>query len=93
MPGLIDQMIEKDLIPSVPFDVIVDSSKVHAIKPEADMYQKATELSGVEPDQILLIDDSRANLMAAERAGWRVMWFDDYRPTESVEKARNTLAF
>jgi FMN phosphatase YigB (HAD superfamily) len=39
----------------------------------------------------LLVDDSRANLMAAERMGWHVLWFDDYEPQESVPRIKEAL--
>jgi len=48
-------------------------------------------LAAVEPHEILLVDDDRPNLMAAERLGWQVLWFDDYRPTDSVERIRDAL--
>lgn len=93
MPGFIKAMIARKLLPALPYDAVVDSSEVGAIKPEADMYAIATTQAGVSPSEILLVDDSRANLMAAERAGWQVLWFDDYRPDESVERIRQALEF
>ncbi len=91
MPGFVDEMLIKKLIPDVPYDTIVDSSKVRAIKPEPEIFQIASERTGCKPEEILLIDDSRANLMAAGHFGWRVLWFDDYRPKEAVERVRTTL--
>lgn len=91
MPGLIDEMFERHILPDVTFDAIIDSSKVHAIKPEPEIYQIAQDWAGCKPAEILLIDDSRTNLMAAERQGWRVLWFDDYRPDESVLRIREAL--
>lgn len=91
MPGFIDVMLRKHLIPNVDYAAIVDSSKVGAIKPEQKMYEIAAERAQCPATQILLIDDSRTNLMAAERLGWHVLWFDDYRPSESVEHIRTTL--
>ena len=29
--------------------------------------------------------------MAAEQLGWKVMWFDDMRPSESVSRIRSVL--
>jgi hypothetical protein len=29
--------------------------------------------------------------MAAERFGWHVLWFDDYRPEESAERIKQVL--
>lgn len=91
MPGFIDTMLQRGIIPKLPYKAIVDSSKVRAIKPETEIYERAQQLAGFEPKEILLIDDSRPNLMAAERAGWHVLWFDDYRPEESVARIRTAL--
>ena len=91
MPGFIDSMIKAGLLPNIRYDAIVDSSQVGAIKPEADIYKIAQGEAGVPPQEILFVDDSRTNLMAADRQGWRVLWFDDYRPAESAEKIRNIL--
>lgn len=93
MPGVIPEMIKRKILPDIPYDSIVESSTVKAIKPEPAIYEVASKQAGVEPSSILLIDDSRANLIAAERLGWRVLWFDDYRPKESVERIRQALQF
>lgn len=93
MPGMIPMMLEKHLLPDVSYTAIVDSSEVNAIKPEAKIYEIGQEMAGVDPSEILLIDDTRANLMAAERMGWRVMWFDDYKPADSAKRVREVLAF
>lgn len=91
MPGLIDEMFRTGMLPKLHYDQIIDSSAVHAYKPAEEIYHIAQERAGVAPEEILFIDDSRANLMAAERLGWRVLWFDDYRPKESVERIRQAL--
>lgn len=93
MPGFIDAMIERGLLPSLPYATIIDSSAVGAIKPEPRIYEIAAERSGVGSEDILLVDDSRANLMSAEKMGWHVLWFDDFRPSESVERIKSTLDF
>jgi FMN phosphatase YigB (HAD superfamily)/DNA-binding XRE family transcriptional regulator len=91
MPGQIPVMIEQGLLPQLDYSAIVDSSEVHAIKPEPLIYEIATEMAQAPTGEILLIDDSRANVMAAEHAGWKVVWFDDYRPDESAERVRDIL--
>lgn len=91
MPGLIDEMFERKLLPTVEYKAIIDSSKVGAIKPEEQIFAIAQDWAGCEPQEILLIDDSRANLMAAEKMGWHVLWFDDYRPEESSQHVRDAL--
>lgn len=91
MPGLIDALLQKGALPKIEYDAIVDSSKVGAIKPDAHIFEIAAEAAGVPPEDILLVDDSRANLMAAEGMGWHTLWFDDFRPTESVDKIKELL--
>lgn len=93
MPGFIEAMRGRGLVPDLAYDAIIDSSVVQAIKPEPRIFELACEQTKVDPSSILLIDDSRANLMAAERLGWRVLWFDDFRPKESVERIKQALEF
>lgn len=91
MPGFVKAMQRQGLLPNVPYDVIVDSSEVGAIKPESKIYEIATQKTGCQPSEILLVDDARTNLMAAEKQGWHVLWFDDYRPDESIRRIRGSL--
>ncbi|HEY5805835.1 MAG TPA: HAD-IA family hydrolase [Candidatus Saccharimonadales bacterium] len=91
MPGFIDIMIRKGLLPDVGYDAIVDSSQVKTIKPEAEIYGAAIEKAHCPAPEILLVDDSRVNLMAAEKQGWHVLWFDDYRPDESIVRIKSAL--
>lgn len=91
MPGFIEAMQSRKLLPDVKFDAIIDSSQVGAIKPERAIYEAAMRQVDVEPREIMLVDDDRSNLMAAERLGWHVLWFDDYRTAESVRRIREAL--
>jgi FMN phosphatase YigB (HAD superfamily) len=91
MPGLIKSMTEKKSIPNLAYDSIVDSSEVHAIKPDIEIFETATERAKCDKSEILLIDDSRTNLMAADAFGWKVLWFDGYRPEESIARIREAL--
>ncbi len=91
MPGFVPEMLERGLLPNVAYDAIVDSSEVHAIKPEPEIYEIAAERAHCSPAEILFIDDSRANLMAAGKQDWHVIWFDDSRPEEAAERIKTTL--
>jgi FMN phosphatase YigB (HAD superfamily)/DNA-binding XRE family transcriptional regulator len=91
MPGFLDEMLQRGLLPRVNYAAIIDSSKTGAIKPETQIYEAAQHYTDCLPEEVLLIDDARANIMAAERFGWHVLWFDDYRPEESVERVRTAL--
>jgi putative hydrolase of the HAD superfamily len=91
MPGFLNAMRREGKIPNITYDAIVDSSEVAAVKPESKIFEIATERAGVPADEIMFIDDSRVNLMAAGRMDWHVLWFDDANPTESVERVRTAL--
>jgi HAD superfamily hydrolase (TIGR01509 family) len=93
MPGFIDQMRKNGIIPNLNYTSVIDSSKIGAVKPELRIYEAAQQLANVEPKEILLIDDSRTNLIVADKLDWRVQWFDDYNPEESIERVRDSLAF
>ena len=91
MPGFLQDMRRQGLIPNINYDVIIDSSEVAAIKPEQHIFEVAQAQANVPVEEILLIDDSRVNLMAAGRMDWHVLWFDDAHPDESVERVRAAL--
>lgn len=91
MPGLIDAMMERQVLPAIPYAALVDSSKIGAIKPEARIYETAQAMAGCQPSEILLVDDARPNIMAAEKLGWHVLWYDNYRPAESAARVRAAL--
>lgn len=91
MPGLVSAMRTSSQLPNIPYDAIVDSSEVGFTKPDARIYEIATERSGASASEILLVDDTRSNLSAAEKLGWHVMLFDYSRPEESTAHLREVL--
>ncbi|MCA9324661.1 HAD-IA family hydrolase [Candidatus Saccharibacteria bacterium] len=90
-PGLVPALRERNLIPNLNYDVIVDSSEVGLIKPERAIYEKAQEWAGCEPGEILFVDDTRTNLFPAAELGWHVMQFDGYDPEGSTNNVRKAL--
>jgi len=91
MPGLLDSLLAAGKLPNIKYDAVIDSSQVGAIKPEARIFEAAQTQAGFKPEEIMLIDDSRANLIAAEKQGWHVMWFDDSHAGEAVDRVRAAL--
>lgn len=91
MPGLVEALMERGLLPPVKFDVIVDSSVVGLMKPDPRIFELAAEQAGLAPSEILLVDDDRPNLMAAGRLGWHTLWFDAYHPDEAAAGVRRAL--
>jgi len=91
MPGLIEMLLTKNLLPKVSYAAVVDSSQVGAIKPEKKIYLAAQKLAGLDPDAILLVDNTKVNVVAAKTHGWQALWFDDYQPARSIERLKKAL--
>lgn len=91
MPGFLSAMRRIGKLPDINYDAVIDSSELAVIKPEAGIYHLAQDKAGVPPEEIMLIDDTRVNLMAAAKLSWHVMWFDDSRLDESVDNVRRAL--
>lgn len=91
MPGVLNEILESGIIPKLNYEVIIDSSQIGHIKPEKEAYEIATKRTGLSPEKILLIDDTKANLIAAEKFNWKVMWFDYARPEDLTAAIRVNL--
>jgi HAD superfamily hydrolase (TIGR01509 family) len=91
MPTFIPTLRELGKIPDISYDSIIDSSIIHSLKPEPAIYEAAAAHAGVATDQILLIDDLRPNLTAAEKLGWRTIWFDQFDPENTIKGIRQAL--
>jgi len=91
MPGFIEALFEKKLIPHIAYEAIVDSSVVKALKPELKIFKIAESMSKEASSDLLLIDDSRANLAAADKLGWHVIWFNDTDPKDSISRIKTAL--
>lgn len=91
MTGFIEEMQERGLLPELAFDAVIESCEVNAIKPEARIFEAAEAAANLAPHEIMLIDDSRSNLIAAKKRGWHTIWFDYYRPEESLAAIRTAL--
>ena len=91
MPGFVAPLQQHGQLPQVRFDAVVDSSQVHSLKPEPAIYDHALKQAGVTADEILLIDDERPNLVAAEKLGWKTMWFDGFNLEETEQNIRAAL--
>lgn len=55
------------------FDEVVTADDVKEGKPSPEVFLKAAKLLGVAPDKCLALDDAPAGVLAAERAGMRVI--------------------
>jgi putative hydrolase of the HAD superfamily len=71
------------------FDVVVESSRVGVRKPDPRFYELACELAGVEPSEVVFLDDLGVNLKPARAMGMTTIKVDD-PVTAIAELARYT---
>lgn len=55
------------------FDVVTTGEEVDYKKPDPDLFLLTAKKLGLEPDEILVIEDSQAGIEAAHRAGMKVV--------------------
>lgn len=91
MPDFLPALMARGLLPNVAYDLIIDSSEVGAIKPEKRIFEIAAQRAGVEPSEILFIDDDTPNIMTADRIGWHVISCDEYEPEDTVLRIKEVL--
>jgi HAD superfamily hydrolase (TIGR01509 family) len=82
----------KGLLPSVAWDVIVDSSVVQLRKPLPEIYTEAQRQAGVPADQILFVDNLLINIEGAQQAGWQTHWYDSSNYPAATYTLSNFLA-
>ncbi len=69
-------------------DGIVYSAALGVRKPDAGFFAQAERQIGRQPDGLLLVDDTRANVTAARQAGWKAChWRPDRDLVALVENA------
>jgi HAD superfamily hydrolase (TIGR01509 family) len=92
-PGFTDELLQRTVIPKINYKAVVESAKAGCSKPEARIYEIAQELSGMQPSEILLVDDRPAYLAGAQKAGWHTELFDEANVADSIERIKTALAF
>ena len=58
------------------FDYVVDSSEVGMRKPNPAIFEKALEIGGFAPGEVIFLDDFEGNVVAAEALGIRSILVD-----------------
>ena len=67
-------------------DGIFYSAALGCRKPDLAFFDRAAELSGFAPEQLVLIDDTAQNVVAARKAGWNaVMWEQESSLSSALE--------
>lgn len=84
--GMFDKLVQRHLLPTTDWEVIIDSSVVKHAKPEKEIFAIAQERANVPKENILFIDNMKQNIEGANAAGWQTYWYDarDYQKSSGL---------
>ena len=57
-PGMLDLISQRDLLPSVNWEIVIDSSVVGLSKPQDEIYILAAKEASVDPVSILFVENT-----------------------------------
>ncbi len=66
------------------FDVVANSSRLGAVKPDAEAFEQVTAMVDAEPARILFVDDRSENVAAAVASGWHAVQMRGARRLSAV---------
>ncbi len=66
------------------FDDITTGGEVEKGKPEPDIFLKACEKSGIKPEEAIILEDSQAGILAANRAGIPVICIPGFKEPDQI---------
>jgi beta-phosphoglucomutase-like phosphatase (HAD superfamily) len=70
--------ITEDFLPDIKFDVVLAGDVVSRKKPDPEIYNLALTLTGLKPEEAVVIEDSRNGVLAAKSAGIHVVVTTNY---------------
>lgn len=94
-PGMLESINKKKLMPNVKWDVVIDSSIEKVRKPQKEMFELAQKRAGVDPNQILFVENGKKHIDAAKKAGWNTFLYNssDYvKASEDLMRKLSGLA-
>jgi len=74
------------------FSHVVTSDSAGATKPNREIFLYSERITGARPEECLMIgDDERADVLGAQKAGWKAIHFDPYSGENTDEKVSELL--
>lgn len=73
------------------FEVLVDATHTHILKPDPRAYQLCLQQLGLPAEACVFVDDQRRNVDGGLRAGLRCVHFDVQRPADGFGRALDLL--
>lgn len=89
--GIWEAAFKHKMVPNIKYRKIYLSCELKMMKPSPDIYKKIQEESGVEPSEILFIDDKEVNLVVPKNMGWKTVLFDMTKAEQGVSEIEEFL--
>jgi len=90
-PRMLDLIKKRNLLEKISWDVVIDSSVVGMCKPDQGIYKLAQKKAGVEPEEILFVENSQMHIDVAKKLGWQTFLYDPSDAKASSEKLQKVL--
>ena len=69
------------------FDAVIDGTKTSKAKPDPEIYQKACESLGIQPEYCMAFEDAPGGILSAHQAGMHVIMVPDLvQPTQEIRE-------
>jgi len=75
-PRMFSAITEKGIMPSLTWDVIIDSSIEGRRKPNLDIFELAEQKANTKKENILFVDNKMKNINVAKNFGWQTLFYD-----------------
>lgn len=69
------------------FKIILGRESAKRAKPAPDLYQKALEILGADPDTTIVIEDSKNGILAGKAAGCKVIAYCGSKIKQDISQA------
>lgn len=89
--GIWEAALRDSWVPSVNYKSVILSCDVGMAKPNRGIYEIAQNESGVDPNEILFIDDKEMNLREPLNMGWSTVLFDPNNAKDGIKKIRRII--
>jgi len=89
-PEMIDLILTKTHLKNY-FNVIVSTQDVGKSKPAPDVFYRAAQLLGIDPEKCLVIEDSKNGIAAAQNAGMNCIAFQSETADAGNHKEANAV--
>lgn len=79
----------------LPWDCVLSAELADGYKPQAKVYQRAADLLGLAPEQVLMVAAHVGDLQAAQQVGLRTAYVSrplEYGPEDPTDEDRSALA-